>query len=41
MKELKSDYISMQQMFMDSYPTLDEIIQYLQELESEINHIQE
>lgn len=37
MKELKSDYKSMQQMFIGGYPTLDEIIQYLQELELEIN----
>lgn len=38
MKELKNDYTSMQQMFIGSYPTLEEIVQYLQELESEINH---
>lgn len=37
MKELKSDYTSMEQMLMGNYPSLDEIFQYLQELETEIN----
>jgi hypothetical protein len=39
MKELTNDYTSMQQMLIGNYPTLDEIIQYLQELEMEINHL--
>lgn len=40
MKELMGDYLSMQQMLIGSSPTLDEIIQYLHELEVEINQSQ-
>jgi len=40
MKELINDYSSMQQMLIGSFPTLEKVIDYLRELESEINQSQ-
>jgi hypothetical protein len=37
MKELMSDYLSMEQMLIGNFPSLDEVIHYLNELEAEIN----
>lgn len=39
MKELINDYSSMQQMLIGKFPTLEKVIDYLRELESEINQI--
>ncbi|MDX9851996.1 MAG: nucleotidyl transferase AbiEii/AbiGii toxin family protein [Anaerolineaceae bacterium] len=39
MKELMIDYLSMEQMLIGNFPSLDKVIHYLQELEAEINRI--
>ena len=40
MKELINDYLSMQQMLIGDFPSLEEVIHYLHELEGEINQFQ-
>ncbi|MBW6475113.1 MAG: nucleotidyl transferase AbiEii/AbiGii toxin family protein [Anaerolineaceae bacterium] len=37
MKELMSDYLSMEQMLIGNFPSLNQVIHYLNELEAEIN----